>query len=90
MGRTAETLTTLEAEVSEPGEFMQQDPDRKPREELDDSSMGQPQEEGFSLTGMSDDAASVVPPEAAGGTSTDDGVPVGSADADADAERSGA
>jgi hypothetical protein len=68
-----------------------QDPERRPREELDDNqSMGQPGEQGFSLTGMSEDAAAVIPPDASGGDRTDDGVPVGSSDVDADAERSGA
>lgn len=65
--------------------------DRPSREELDaEASMGEPQEKGFSLTGMSDDASSVIPPDAAAGEPHDDGVPIGSADVDADAERSGA
>ncbi len=68
----------------------QQDPDRRPREELDDGSMGHPGEQGFSLTGMSEDAAAVVPPEAAGDHTDSDGTPVGSDDVDADARRSGA
>ena len=77
--------------MTERDDVTEQSPDRRPREELDDAnSMGQPGEQGFSLTGMSGDAADVIPPDAAGGTPTDDGVPVGSADVDADAERSGA
>ena len=69
----------------------QQDPERRPREELDeDASVGEPGEKGFSLTGMTDDASSVVPPDAAGGEPSDDGVPIGRADVDADAQRSGA
>ena len=77
--------------MTEHDDVTQQDPDRRPREELDDDqSMGQPGEQGFSLTGMSDDAAAVIPPDASGGESTDDGVPVGRSDVDADAERSGA
>jgi len=65
--------------------------DRPSREEINaDDSMGQPGERGFSLTGMTDDAAAVIPPEASGGQQTDDGTPVGRSDVDADAERSGA
>ncbi len=77
--------------MTEHDELTEQDPDRRPREELDDGSMGHPGEQGFSLTGMTEDAAAVTPPEAAGGNESDsDGTPVGRADVDADARRSGA
>lgn len=68
--------------MTEHNDLTEQSPDRKPREELDSEAMGQP--------GMSDDAAAVVSPEAGGAGTSDDGVPVGSADVDADRERSGA
>lgn len=77
--------------MTEQNDLTQQDPDRRPREELDqEQSMGEPGERGFSLTGMTDDASAVIPPDAADGRATDDGVPIGSADVEADAERTDA
>lgn len=63
--------------MTEHNELTEQDPDRKPREELEQDAMAAPGEEGYSLGAPQAD-------------STDDGVPVGTADVEADRERSGA